>query len=363
MGLFKSGKNWGIDYRYPPGRHGKRIREVIGPKDEARIVLAKRIEDIRHGRNPELRRIEPKPFDGMVKEFLERHANGLRHPKSVKSSTEILKLHFSGKTLQEIGPKEIENFRTARLAAGVAKGTINRQRSCLSKMFNCAIDWGYYGGENPVRRVKAYQESPGRVRWLTADEADKLVEKATAYLRPIVVTALHTGGRLTEVLRLKWEDIDLERGVLYFDQTNTKSGKQREIPIDAELAAVLRERKRVRSIAGDAREFLFTWRGKAVSRLTTAFEKARKRAELGPDVTFHVLRHSFASWYMINGGDLYRLQKYLGHSEITLTQRYAHLSPDYMKAGVEFFGAPRRIGGQSVDSLGGSDQNGDSVSA
>ncbi len=341
MGLYRRGSIYWIDYY----NGTKRVRERVGTKEEARVTLGERVQDIRQGRNPELRRIAPKPFDDMVKEFLERHAAGLRHGESLRSNCEVLKGYFSGKTLQGIGPKEIENFRAARLTEGVAKATINRQRACLSKMFNCAIDWGYYGGENPVRKVKPYQESPGRVRWLTADEAAKLIEKATTYLRPILITALHTGGRLTEILRLKWEDVDLERGVLYFDQTNTKSGKQRELPIDPKLDAVLLERKKVRSITGDARDYLFTWRGKAVSRLTSAFEKARKRADLGDDVTFHTLRHTFASWYIINGGDLYRLQKYLGHSEMALTQRYAHMSPEHLKAGVAFFGAPVDTGG------------------
>ncbi len=364
MGLYKNGKNWYIDYYYPPGRAGKRIREKVGPvKDEARIILAKRLEDIRHGRNPELRKVKPKPFDDMVTEFLERHAKARRGYPSFESNTDILKVYFSGRTLQEIGPREIEDFRVARLAKGVSQATINRQRACLSKIFNCAIDWGYYGGESPVRKVKAYDESPGRTRFLSADEAAKLIEKCTTYLRPIVVTALHTGGRLTEVLRLRWEDVDLEQGVLYFDQTNTKSGKQRELPIDADLDAVLRERKRVRSITGDAREYVFTWHGKVVSRLTTAFEKARDRAELGEDVTFHTLRHTFASWYMINGGDLYRLQKYLGHSEIALTQRYANLSPAYLKSGVQFFGAPREVRSHAVDTPGGSVDEGSSASA
>ena len=80
-------------------------------------------------------------------------------------------------------------------------------------------------------------------------------------------------------------------------------------------------------------------------------------------MTFHTLRHTFASWFMINGGDLYRLQKYLGHSTIELTQRYAHLSKDYLKAGTAFFGAPAAIGGHSVDKNGQSVDNAAPVSA
>ena len=217
-----------------------------------------------------------------------------------------------------------------------------------------------------MRRVKPFRESAGRVRFLSADEASNLIEKASPYLRPIVVCALHTGGRLGEVLSLRWEDIDLDRGVLYFDQTNTKSGKQREIPISPELSAVLRERRKVRAIGGDAREYVFTWRGNRIGGrggVRTAFERARDRAGLGADVTFHTLRHTFASWYMINGGDLFRLQKYLGHSTIALTQRYAHLSKDFLRAGVAYFGAPAATRSHAVDTNEGSGENAGSVSA
>ena len=66
-------------------------------------------------------------------------------------------------------------------------------------------------------------------------------------------------------------------------------------------------------------------------------------------MTFHTFRHTFASWYMMSGGDLYRLQNYLGHSTIALTQRYLHLSAEHLRSGVQFFGAPRASGSRSVD--------------
>ena len=72
-----------------------------------------------------------------------------------------------------------------------------------------------------------------------------MIESAPVHLRPIIITALETGGRLSEILGLRWEDADLGRGLLYFSQTNTKSMKQREIPLTPTLADTLRERSKV----------------------------------------------------------------------------------------------------------------------
>jgi integrase len=341
MSLYKRADVWYIDYYYPPGRGGRRIRERVGPKKaEAQILLAERLQDIRQGRNPALREIRPKPFDGMVTEFLDRHAKGCRDYKSFVQNTGKLKAFFKGRTLQEITPRLIDDFVAFRLSGGVSRATVNRQRACLSKIFSCAIAWGYYGGDNPVRKVKRFPESPGRTRYLTGTEAVALVEHAPKHLQPVLLCGLHTGGRLRELLHLRWEDVDLDRGVLYFVQTNTKSGRQREVPISPELDRTLRERRKVRAIGGDSREFVFTRYGKRLLDVRTAFELARKRADLGPEVTFHTLRHTFASWYVANGGDLFRLQRYLGHSTIALTQRYAHLSPDFLRSGVEFIRPP-----------------------
>jgi integrase len=344
MAVYKRGKTWWIDYYYPPGREGKRIRERVGPsKDEANIVHAERLKDIRMGRNPELRIIKPRAFDAVVKEFLEKYAAGKRDPESYEFKTRALVTAFKGKMLQEVTTGAIENLITEKRAGGSSGATCNRMRAVLSKIFNWAIgqDPPYFGGENPARKVKRSPESPGRVRFLSADEASALVKGGpTKDHRHLWIAALHTGGRRRELLTLRPQDVDLERRVLYFDQTNTKSGKQREVPIDDDLHAVLKERLKVRRIDQAAPEHVFTLRGRPLRDVRTAFATARKDANLGKDVTLHTLRHTFASWYMINGGDLYRLQRYLGHSTIALTQRYAHLSPEYLQAGVQFFGAP-----------------------
>ena len=115
MGLIKKGKNWYIDYRYPPGRQGKRIRERIGPdKDEAMIVLSTRLKDMRVGRNPELRRITPRPFEAVVKEFEEKHVALCRNPKSYLDSFSVDSLVHDEPAFRGL----LEVFGSERIALG-----------------------------------------------------------------------------------------------------------------------------------------------------------------------------------------------------------------------------------------------------
>lgn len=128
---------------------------------------------------------------------------------------------------------------------------------------------------------------------------------------------------------------------------------QREIPLTPLLRATLSGLSKVRAIGGR----IFTRRGKALKKVRTAFETGRVDAGLGEDVTFHTLRHTFASWYAMRGGDLYRLKDLLGHRDLKTTMIYAHPSPDYMKAAVPLTGRqpepPRAFGGHSVDTFSG----------
>jgi len=342
MSLYKRGKTWWIDYYYPPGRDGNRIRERVGPdKDEACILLSERLKDIRQGRNPELRRVPAVLFEAHAKECLEKHWSRKRSHRFAKMVIEAhLVPHFGKMLLTGTTAKDVTEYMHQRLDAGAKPATVNNERAVLSKLMTLAIRWGRLY-ENPVQKVERLEVLNRRERFITSGEADKLIEHAAKHLKPLLVAALETGGRLSELKALQWEDVDLARGVVYFDQTNTKSGKQRELPITPKLAAVLRERQKIRPINEAGRDYVFTFRGKCLGSVRTAFEKARGRADLGKDVTFHTLRHTFASWYMINGGDLYRLQQFLGHQDAKLTQRYAHLSKSHLMAGVEFIGAPR----------------------
>lgn len=276
-----------------------------------------------------------KRFGDVADEFLSYASIYSDDRRTVPSNMRILGRHFETMRVSDIGSKEIEAFIAARLRAGVGRPTINRNRAVLSKFFSWAIAQGYHPGPNPARLVRKFRESPGRTRYLTTDEYSRLLLAAAPHLKRVLIAAVHTGGRLSEILQLRWGDVDLEGSILYFRRETTKSRRERQVPICDELKTALRSLR-----PGPASDLVFDYAGRAMKGVRTAFESARAKAGL-PDLRFHDLRHTFASWYMQNGGDPFRLQKYLGHTSMMLTQRYAHLSKDFLSEGVRYIGPPR----------------------
>ena len=229
--------NWILDY-HENGRSGRRIRVNLGTEDkrQAEKIKGRMLEDADQGRDPSLRVIKARPWRAVVEEFIEKHVKAnvkARSRGSYENHVRLILDAFDGRTLQAVTTKAIADYVAGRKAAGVSGATCNRDVAQISKIFNWAKETGYYGGENPAKAVQRAQESPGRIRYLTGDEAEQLLSHAPDHLKPIVMTALYSGGRLSEVLSLEPGDINPERGVLYYNQTNTKSGKQREIPIES----------------------------------------------------------------------------------------------------------------------------------
>ena len=111
---------------------------------------------------------------------------------------------FPEKLLHELTPLDIEKYKKERIKT-VAPATVNRELACLKTIFNKAIEWGKVE-QNPVRKVKLYQENNRRVRYLESDELDRLLPECADHLNPMVTTALNTGMRRGEILNLKWKD-------------------------------------------------------------------------------------------------------------------------------------------------------------
>jgi integrase len=276
------------------------------------------------------------PFEEVSRQYLAHYSIYSDDRKTMRLRLRVLGRHFVGMTLEQIDQQAIEKMIAARLAEGVAHSTVNRARAALSAIFTWAIERGIFVGPNPVKRVRKFREGPGRLRYLTPAEADRLMLAAPAHLQGIIAVALHAGARLREILTLTWADVDLTARVVTFRRETTKSRKTRTVPMSPALHVALSALRR-----GRPDQLVFTWNERPLRSIRTAFENACKKAGL-EEIVFHTLRHTFGSWATMNGLDLRRLQKYLGHSSISQTEIYSHLSPEFMAAGARFFGPPGR---------------------
>jgi integrase len=175
-----------------------------------------------------------------------------------------------------------------------------------------------------MRKAPKLEALNHRDRWLSPEEQRKLVEKAKGHLRDVIIFALGTGARHGEALALKWADVDIDRGLVTFKADTTKSGKDRIVPLNGAVVAMLKARREdTRSRFGG---HVFTYRGRPVKSVNTGFKKAREDAGLGPDCVFHTLRHTFCTRFGHAGGNIRDLQALAGHADIKTTERYYHES-------------------------------------
>ena len=278
-----------------------------------------------------------KAFKDAALDFLSQHRINTIDPRTMRSQVRVLTAAFGDLEIGAIDARAIQAWIGARLDAGVSRATLNRNRSALSTILEWAIREGLRPGPNPVRATRPFREGVGRTRYLSTDELARLMLAAAPHLKLAITIAIHTGARRGELLKLRWEDIDPAVGFVTFRRETTKGQTTRHVPISAGLAAYLRGQLR-----GRPEEAVIRYEGRPVRSLRTAFDHARTKAGLGPDVVFHSLRHTAASFFRQRGGDLTDLQEILGHSDIELTRRYAHLSPEHIRARARFLGPPPR---------------------
>lgn len=198
-------------------------------------------------------------------------------------------------------------------------------------MFTKAVDWNMVEEDvlKRVRKVKLLEENNRRLRYLSKEECQALIDACADHLRPIVVTALNTGMRKGEILSLKWENVDLNHKFILLDRT--KNGERREIPINATLRATLIGIKRRLDIS---HVFYDQLTGSSYGDIKNSFNGACKRAGIN-NFRFHDLRHTFASHLVMEGVDLTTVSRLLGHRDLTMTLRYSHLSPLHLSKAVD----------------------------
>ena len=320
---------WYIYYRADGRRVRKAVKGALGRADALKVLQAEVVDTFRgkHGFKKDEKKIGFMDFAAL---YIESYAKvNKRSWKDDVSAVGALKRYFGSSYLSEIRVFDIESFKAARLKEGVSKARVNRNLTILKKMFSKAVDWEYLK-ENPAQRVKRFPENSAKERTLREDEREKLLEACASHLQPIVLMALNTGMRRSEILGLRWNEVDFGKRTVRVERT--KSGKARIIPINSLLFSELQSLRK-RTGHSDF-VFLYPRTMQPIRNVKTAFSAAVRRAGL-KGLRFHDLRHTAASKMVEAGIDLVTVSKILGHSTIQMTMRYAHPTPENMRRAVE----------------------------
>lgn len=237
---------------------------------------------------------------------------------------------YGDRQLQTLVPPDIHSYVHQRLKVGRKPSTINQELALLRSSINYVRHhWGIRL-DNPVSRQRL-KSTALRLRYLTKVEAHALVAAAgKKQVAAFIQLALHTGCRKTELLTLRWADIDLARRYLLLRPENTKANKARAIPLNQSAIKALEQLQR-----GNDSEWVFAKRnGERKKTMNWGFRKSLESAGI-EDFHIHDLRHTFASWLVSEGVELIKVRDLLGHSTIKMTERYAHLMPERLLDAVE----------------------------
>jgi integrase len=318
--VYKRGNSWCVGFT----GNGRRVRETVGPnKKVAEKVLSLRMTQVLENRYfPPNRALGRIPFNQFADMYLERVVLLMKSIRTERDRVKRWTREFGSRPLGQITRAEVEAWRREKMSK-CRPATINRDLSRLRHMLNIAVEWELLE-ESPMQGMKFLRENNARTRYLSLEECQRLIAGCIApHIRAIVTVALHTGMRLGEILNLRWQDLDFPSGFILV--RDSKNGQARQVPMDSLISTLLRSRPR---LSDPDIVFTSVLTGGRIVDIRAGFLNACKRAGI-TGLHFHDLRHTFASQFMMAGGDLYILRELLGHKSINMTQRYAHLSPTY----------------------------------
>jgi len=270
-------------------------------------------------------------------------------PNTFKNADKLLRLWilpaFGFKRLDQVTPQDLKRLMAVMLERGRAPRTANYALAILRKPMNDAIhDWGF-SLRNPAARLKPLHEGTKRVNFWNASEAAQfleVVERESPSELALFRFLLNTGSRIGEACALFWEDVDLEKGSVCIRRNmdwhaletreTTKSGKLRFVGLNEGLKRELKNLFAKQGQPSDSSLVFPNQVGKPrclQNLFKRSFCRCIQIAKI-KQIKIHDLRHTFAAHYVMNGGSIYDLKQILGHSEIKMTERYAHLTPDYL---------------------------------
>lgn len=360
----------------------QRKRYTIGSADkytlvQARAVAAQQLGKVALGADVQEEKQEARK-DLTLDQFLTEHYSPwlCEHLRTGEAIERKIRMAFKGllnTKLSAISAFHVEKIRTEYTKAG-KRTAANRYAEMIKALMARAHKWGFIEVNAIAGKVSRHREDPGRVRYLDAAEEARLLEALdrreakqreerarmitwakqrryptlpdlsglafTDYLKPLTLAVLYSGMRRGEAFSLLWTDINFDQNTITIRPESAKSQRMRHVPMCAALRQVFEQWRAQAS--GQGLVFPSPKTGKRLDNVTSSWEALMKDAKI-EGFRFHDLRHSFASKLAMGGVDLNTIRELLGHADLKMTLRYAHLSPARTQAAVNVLDAPAKV--------------------
>lgn len=305
-----------VDLR-PQGRKGRRMRRLFDTRAEAlrfeRWAIRKyNDKEWLDGGGQDKRTLKE-----LIDAWWKYHGQSLKSGVPMRQELDRLCYELSNPMAKDITKAMFTEYRANRLLSGLSPVTINREQSLLSGVFTALIKAGQLLQNNPLSKLPKIKITEREMTFLTEEQIQQLLSSLHGDDLMLAKFALSTGARWDEAAQLDRSQVIKYKAIF----TETKGGKNRAVPISTELYDEITKKRKSGKLFPNVSYMAFR------STLKDLFDLPDGQAT-------HVLRHTFASHFMMNGGNILTLQKILGHALVSQTMTYAHLSPDYLNDAV-----------------------------
>ena len=325
---------------------GRLIWEKAGWESEgysanlASQVRSERIRNFRHGEElPQKKKYLY--FKDVMTKYLEwAKANKKSWVNDESRYNNYLAARFDDKRLNEIAPLDLERMKSELTKDNLSSQTIKHALCVIRQAINKAIEWGMYKGDNPVKKVKMPFVDNQRLRFLTYEEADRLLsalKKISKQVHDMALLSLLSGLRVGEIFNLKMQDINFENALI--SVKDSKNQKSRQAPMPGGIKNMLKDY--YEKDVPDAYAFIDKRNGEKVKYLSATYYRVVKNLGFNTGindrrekVTFHTLRHTCGSWLAMQGESIFTIRDVLGHKTTAMTNRYSHLTADHRQAAI-----------------------------
>lgn len=349
--------------QYKRGRRVNLGKVGVISAAQAREKALEVLNDFNKGIEPTVQKGINKPKN--LQEFIESEYTPwvLSHHKRGNKTLATLNRCFNklfSKPLTEITPSILEQWRIKRLNEGISNATLNRDIGVLKSLMTKAAEWGHIK-ESPLKNLKLFKiDRAPKVRYLSFEEETRLRQALLErdnqlkqdrksgnqwreergyslfpefgehefcdYLMPMILLSINTGLRQGELFNLNWNMVDLSEESIIISGDITKNNNSRYIPLNDEAINIMKQLYK----KSDLKEGLVfpSKNHQPFNNVKRSWSSILKKAQI-TQFRWHDLRHHFASKLVMAGIDLNTVRELLGHSDIKMTLRYAHLAPEH----------------------------------